>query len=105
MKTMLILRHAKAEQNATRGDRARTLTKRGRRDAAAMGAHVADTTGRPDAIVSSDAKRAQETADAIAAAVDFGDGVTIEPRLYDADVSTLVAVVRALPDAADSRVL
>src|SRR5689334_25187603 len=105
MKTMLILRHAKAEQNATRGDRARTLTKRGRRAAAAMGAHVADTLGRPDAIVSSDAARARETADAVAAAVGFGDAITIQPRIYDADVATLVAVVRALPDAADAVVL
>ncbi len=105
MKTLLILRHAKAEQNATHGDRARTLTKRGRRDAAAVGAHVADTLGRPDAIVSSDAARARETADAVASAVGFGDAVTIEPDIYDADVATLVAVVRALPDAADSIVL
>src|SRR5690242_17631032 len=105
MKTLLILRHAKAEQNASHGDRARTLTKRGRRDAATMGAHVANAVGRPDAIVSSDAARARETADTVAAAVGFGDAVTSEPRIYDADAATLLTVVRALPDKADSAVL
>lgn len=105
MKILLILRHAKAQPDAPRGDRVRTLTKRGRRDAAAMGAHIAATLGRPDALVSSDAARARETADAVVAATGFAAPVTIEPEIYAADLETLIAVVRGLPDAADSVVL
>ncbi|HEU0113168.1 MAG TPA: histidine phosphatase family protein [Thermomicrobiales bacterium] len=105
MKTLLILRHAKAQADAPNGDRKRTLTKRGRRDAAAMADHIAAKLGRPDAIVTSDATRARETADAVAAATGFDAPLTIEPDVYAADLDTLVAVVRGLPDAADSVVL
>jgi phosphohistidine phosphatase len=105
MKTLLILRHAKAQQDAPKGDRARNLTQRGRRDAATMGAYVADALGRPDAIVASDAARARETAEAVAAATGFESSLTIAPAIYAADLDTLVAVVRDLPDAADSVVL
>jgi phosphohistidine phosphatase len=105
MKTLLVLRHAKAQPDAPKGDRKRNLTKRGRRDAAAMAAQIAATLGRPDAIVTSDAARARETADAVAAATGFDTPVTLAPAIYAADLDTLVAVVRGLPDAADSVVL
>jgi phosphohistidine phosphatase len=100
MKTLVILRHAKAQPDAPRGDHARTLTARGERDAAAAGRIVAELVGVPDAIVTSDAARARQTAEIAAGVIGFEAPLTIEPSIYDADVDDLLAVVRALSDTA-----
>ena len=105
MKTLLILRHAKTQPDAPHGDRARELTARGHRDAAAMAAHIARTFGPPDAIVTSDARRALQTAEIVADAVGFTAPLTIEPRIYAAEASTLLDVVRGLPNAAGRVIL
>jgi phosphohistidine phosphatase len=106
MKTLLILRHGKAQPDTPAGgDRARKLTKRGRRDAAAMGAHILATIGMPDAIITSDATRARQTAELAAEALDFSQPLTIEPDIYAADLGTLLGVVRAIPDDVDTAVL
>jgi phosphohistidine phosphatase len=105
VKTLLILRHAKAQPDAPRGDHARELTNRGHRNAAAMGAHIHALVGTPDAIVTSDARRAVQTAELAAAAMQFTEPLTIEPRIYDAVLDDLLAVVRDLPDAADAVVI
>ena len=103
MKILLILRHGKAEEGAPSGrDRDRALTKRGERDAEAMGRHLRALVGRaPDAVVTSDARRARQTAVLAAAAVGFASAVTEEPAIYNADVDTLLECVRLLPEAAD----
>lgn len=98
MKTLLILRHAKTQSDAPAGDRARELTERGYRDAVAMGAHIQNLIGTPDAIITSDATRARQTAEIVAAAIDFAAPLTMEPRIYAADPDTLLAVVRRIPD-------
>ena len=98
MKTLLILRHAKTQSDAPAGDHARELTERGHRNAAAMGAYIHNLTGTPDAIITSDATRALQTAEIVAAAVDFAAPLTVEPRIYAADLDTLLAVVRRIPD-------
>lgn len=100
MRTLLILRHAKTQPDAPRGDRARELIERGHRDAARIGAFIRDSLARPDLIVTSDATRARQTADIVATTIGLDDALEIEPRIYDADVSTLIAVVRGLPDSA-----
>ena len=101
MKALLILRHAKAEKDASQGDKGRALTRRGRRDAAAIGQWMGALVGSPDAVVTSDARRAQETADLVASAIGFTGPITTEPDIYDADRDTLLRVVRRLPDSAD----
>ena len=68
MKTLLILRHAKTQSDAPAGDHARELTERGHRNAAAMGAYIHNLPRPPDAIISSDATRALQTAEVVAAA-------------------------------------
>jgi phosphohistidine phosphatase len=105
MKTLHILRHAKAQPDAPNGDRARELTGRGRRNAAAIGAHVHTLVGRPDAIVTSDAVRARQTAELVAEAAGFDSPLTLEPDIYGADVATLIQIVRDLPDESDCVVL
>jgi phosphohistidine phosphatase len=101
MKTLLILRHAKTEQDAPAGDHARQLTKRGERDARTIAEHIRATTGAPDAIVTSDARRALQTAEIVAQIVGFTKPLTVEPRIYAADLDTLRGIVSDLPDGAD----
>jgi phosphohistidine phosphatase len=101
MKTLVILRHAKAQPDAPAGDWARELTARGLRDAAAMGTHVQGLVGTPDAIVTSDARRAQQTAELAAEATGFTPPLTLEPRIYGADLATLLRLVRRLPEEAE----
>ena len=105
MRTLLILRHAKTQSDAPAGDHARELTQRGHRNAAAMGAYIHNLTGTPDAIITSDATRARQTAEIVARAVDFAGPLTVEPRIYAAGLDTLLAEVRRLPDEVDSALI
>src|SRR5262245_11284856 len=105
MKTLLILRHAKAQPDAPAGDRARELTGRGRRNATAMGAKIEALVGRPDAIVTSDATRARQTAELAATACGFEAPLTVEPRIYGSDLDSLLQVVHDLPNQTGSVVL
>jgi phosphohistidine phosphatase len=101
MKTLLILRHAKTQPDAPNGDHARQLTERGHRDAEKMAAYIQRQFGTPDAIVTSDARRAMQTAQIVANGVGFTTPVTIDPRIYAAGLDTLLGVVRELPDDAN----
>lgn len=105
MKTLLILRHAKTQPDAPAGDHARELTERGHRNAAAMGAYIHNRAGTPGAIITSDATRALQTAEIIAPAVGFAGSLTVEPRIYGANVATLLALVRSILDTADSAMI
>jgi len=105
MKTLLILRHAKTQPDAPAGDHARELTERGHRNAAAMGAYIHNLTGTPGAIITSDATRALQTAEIIAPTVGFAGSLTVEPRIYGANVATLLALVRSILDTADTAMI
>ena len=105
MKILLILRHAKTQSDAPAGDHARELTKRGHRDAAATGPHIHNLVGTPDAIITSDATRARQTAEIVAPAVGFAAPSTVEPEIYAADLDTLLAVVRRIPDGIQSAII
>ena len=105
MKTLLILRHAKTQPDAPNGDHARQLTERGHRDAQSMAAYIRNEIGTPDAIVTSDVRRAMQTAEIVAGGVDFASPLTVEPRIYAAGLDTLLSVVRELPDDADRVIL
>jgi phosphohistidine phosphatase len=105
MKTLLILRHGKAQPDAPDGDRPRELVERGRRGSAAMGAYISTLTGVPDAILTSDARRAVQTAEIVADAAGFTGDLTIVPQIYGADLRTLVALVRSILDEVDTAVI
>lgn len=63
MKTLILLRHAKAvREHEAPSDRARRLTGRGRRDAAAAGQALKDAGLMPDFALVSAAQRTRETA-------------------------------------------
>jgi len=105
MKTLLILRHAKTQSDAPAGDHARELTERGHRNAAAMGAYIQNLIGTPDAIITSDATRARQTAEIVAGILGFTAPLTMEPRIYTADPDTLLAVVRGIPDEVQTAII
>jgi phosphohistidine phosphatase len=65
MKRLLLLRHAKAEQDSGEGDFARALSERGRSDAALIGHYMDTHTYWPDAVLCSMSKRTVETWDLI----------------------------------------
>jgi phosphohistidine phosphatase len=104
MKTLLILRHAKTQPDAPRGDHARELIERGLRDARRMGEYIRAEIGVPDAIVTSDATRARQTAEIVAETTGAPSPI-LEPHIYDAGLGTLISVVRALPGTADRVVI
>lgn len=99
MKTLLLLRHAKAQPDAPRGDKRRRLTNRGLRDARAVAEIVAALDSPPDLVLTSDAKRARQTAELVAKAPQR------EPLLYGNDAPALLDFVRELPDDAGSVML
>ncbi|MES1156398.1 MAG: histidine phosphatase family protein [Alphaproteobacteria bacterium] len=79
MRTLILLRHAKAVRaHEAPSDEARGLTPRGERDAAAAGAAMEDEELRPTLALVSSAKRTRETA---AAAL---QGFKLETRFEDA---------------------
>lgn len=98
MKELLLLRHAKSSW-ATPGmpDFERPLNKRGRRAAAAMARHLAEEGLSPRLILSSDAKRTQETLEPIRESL-RSVAVHLEPKLYLADPPTLLDRLRKVPD-------
>jgi phosphohistidine phosphatase len=90
-----VLRHAKtapAEPGAP--DAERPLTRQGHDDATDLGRWLLAHDMVPRRIVASSAVRARQTAEALAKAAGLDEAaVTVEPRVYDADVRTLLDVV------------
>ena len=104
MKTLLILRHGKAEnrgKESATSDHPRQLTTRGRQEANEMGRVLAERGPAPDLILASDARRAYQTATLAAAELAAAPPVQPEPAIYDAGLDTLLAVIRDLPAGAD----
>jgi phosphohistidine phosphatase len=100
MKLLSILRHAKSSwSDSSLEDHDRPLNKRGLRDAPRMGVLIREQGLVPDTILSSTARRARETALAVAEAAGFPDDVRFTRHLYGAEPHTYLEAVRALPDA------
>lgn len=105
MKTLHLLRHAKAAEGDLDGtDHARPLAARGLEDSRAMAAHLRDGAMRVDRIYSSSSRRTKETYDAIATALP-GVPVAYRDRLYLVDASDLLEFIQGLPDNVDNILL
>lgn len=100
MRWLLLLRHAKAVPATGHDDYERALVDRGRRDAARIGAFVAEIDMIPDLMIDSGAARTRETATIVAAKWPRQVETHAEPGLYEASWTTLQTIVRALPDNA-----
>lgn len=95
-KTLILLRHAKAARGAPDHDRA--LDPTGRVEAAEAGRTLAGAGLRPRAALVSDARRTRDTFDE-AAGLLGPVRLAIEPDLYEASAETILALVRAAPEA------
>ena len=105
---LVVLRHAKSAYPPGVPDHDRPLGPRGVVDARAAGEWVRDHVGPPDHVVVSSARRARGTWTLAAGAIGYigaagYDAVspgplTIDPRVYDASATTLVEVLRELPE-------
>lgn len=99
MKTLLILRHGKSSwKNAGLADHERPLAKRGQRDAPRVGRLLRDENLTPDLILSSTARRALDTAEAVAEASRYEGETESRPEFYMAGPEAYFRALRALSD-------
>jgi phosphohistidine phosphatase len=85
MKTLLLFRHAKAEPaEEAADDHSRPLAKRGRKDAPRMGELVRKMDAVPEQIISSTARRTQETSETFAGACGYRGPITYTRDIYEA---------------------
>jgi len=100
MKRIYLLRHAEAQPpgNAPDRDIDRSLSDRGHRDAARVGRHAAVCGWEPDRILCSEAVRARQTAEALAAAWARAPPIEADPALYQAGAQGLLEYLRSLPE-------
>ena len=101
MRTLLLVRHAKARkadrQLSTAIDLARPLSGRGRKDARRMGKRLAKLDLEPDLIWTSPARRTLETARILAKKLDYRrKDIKVDPRLYGTTAPRLRQLVREL---------
>ncbi len=100
MKQLWLVRHAKSSWDSPGlTDFERALNDRGKKAAPDMGRRLAKRKVKLDRLVTSPARRAFDTAYAIADALDFPVHLlAVEPRIYEASLKTLLDVVAAQPD-------
>jgi phosphohistidine phosphatase len=98
-KQIMLLRHAKAEMNSASGDDGRALTTSGRQRARELGQMLLEQKLIPQAIYSSTANRALETAELICEqlAIDSHD-VVKRDELYQADAETILSLLRGIDE-------
>ena len=98
---LTLLRHAKSSwSDPGLADHDRPLSKRGERDAPAMGARLASRGARPSAILSSTARRALATARRVADALDYPrEDIRSSRRLYHADPREILRFITEQPAA------
>ncbi|GAA3748794.1 SixA phosphatase family protein [Micromonospora maritima] len=114
-RTLVLLRHAKAEQERDAPDAERPLTARGHADAAAAGAWLARHELLPDVVLCSPARRTRQTWHGVAMGMtgsppEGGPAgstpvVRYEPTAYEAHPDELLDLVRAVDPAADTVLL
>lgn len=100
MKTLYLIRHAKSSwTDPSLADQERPLNKRGLRDAPLMGQRLADRKVRVDAIWSSPALRAAQTARHFAHALNYPrKEIQLRDRLSASAIDELLLEIRSCPD-------
>jgi len=107
MKTLILIRHAKSSWDEGVGDFERSLNVRGLSDASLMGerllSRLAGAEQSLDALISSSAKRADQTSRLLARSLSFPEA-SIEWRneLYLATPQTIQNIIRHLPDTVNN---
>jgi phosphohistidine phosphatase len=103
MKTLLILRHAKAvSKDLSLSDHDRPLDKLGKNDALHMGKLMKDKDMIPSFIISSTALRAKTTAGIIAKGCSYQGDIVLNQSLYEAKPKDYLLIVNTLSDKYNS---
>jgi phosphohistidine phosphatase len=106
MRRLMLLRHAKTENDAPSGlDEDRRLDDRGRRDAAEIGGWIGRHPPFPDSVLVSPAIRAHQTWEIVWEAMQHAapqPHVELVPELYGADPTQLLKAIRTV-SATDPR--
>jgi phosphohistidine phosphatase len=104
MKRLLLLRHAKAvPAKGPLADSARPLAERGERDARRIGERLREHRRHPKLIVASPAVRTLQTAQLVAAALDYPlEEIALENRLYLAHPTAILDIIAAQSAAAET---
>ncbi len=97
--TVILIRHAKAEQSSVKGDRERPLSERGRTQSAELAKQIAPLLGDVGAVLVSPALRAKETWEEIAkVSSESLPGPTVMDDIYGGDPEDIVEAVRMAGD-------
>jgi phosphohistidine phosphatase len=94
VRTLFILRHAKSGHDEPVPDKARTLTSRGRKDAARMGELARDRNLLADRVLCSTAERARETLEIFAEGARLTADREFLDELYLAEPDAIVTTIR-----------
>lgn len=98
MKTLTIVRHAKAERpEGYASDFERPLTDRGLKDATRIGEALARLDAPVDWILSSPAERARQTTQRLAAHLSSTRNIQWEPTIYEASADILLDLLGQAP--------
>lgn len=98
-RTLVLIRHAKAEKGHPEGDLARGLAPRGVADAQVLGRWLAEEELLPDLVLSSPAVRTRQTTEHVLAGAGVPDVEVWGGRgLYDGGPDGLLSAVREVPD-------
>ena len=104
MKTLLVMRHAKSDGDASYGgDHERPLNRRGIDAARHVGRHLGEEGLTPDLVISSTAVRARTSAELAVEAGGWECELRLEPGFYGASVESVVGIIAGV--AAASRLM
>lgn len=101
-RTLILLRHAKAEHHGGVSDELRSLNPTGRRQAAHVGHGFAAAGLVPDVVLCSIAVRTRQTWDLVSAALDGRRHVEFSEDLYGAGISGVLDIVGGVPEDAST---
>lgn len=107
MKTLYLVRHAKSSwEDSSLDDFDRPLNNRGKKDAPRMGQYLNKQGVFPDLMLASPANRAFTTSRKIARELDYPkDGIQTDERIYHADETDLLEILREVDDSWNSVML
>ena len=98
MKSLIVLRHGKAESSGGVADFDRSLAGRGTRDAVRVGEVLIERNLMPDLIVTSTANRAQSTAKLVAEGCNYTGEIVPAEELYLPTQSNILSTIRDIPE-------
>jgi phosphohistidine phosphatase len=103
-RTLILLRHAKAEHIQGKPDHDRGLAPRGRGDARAVGEWISDPARAAvlDLVLCSTSERARQTLDCVLAGGATAKDMRFDERIYDASAASLLDLLLEVPDSVNS---